>query len=98
MKRPFCRIAGKEYQLYKVNGVIRFENLNVNYDYNGIWIKYYKGEIKLEEVLKSYVTSGCSYELVYGCFSKCGINSENILQGSEKPYKFELYRELKPKN
>lgn len=91
LKRPFCRIAGKSYQLYNVNGVIRFENTK-DYDFNSIWIKYYNSEIKLIEVLNSYITSGCSYELVYGCFAKCGINSENTLQGKEKPYKFELYR------
>lgn len=92
MKRPFCRINGKDYQLYNINGVIRFIDNNIEYNYNKLWINYIEGKIKLKEVLFSYVTSGCSYELVYGNFAKCGINSDNILQGIEKPYKFEYYK------
>ena len=93
IKRPFCIIDGEYYQLRNVNGVIRFRNdgRKAPYDLNRMVIDYAYGRIPLKTLFDYYINSGSSYELVYGLFSKCGINNHTVTQGKEPTKHFYYY-------
>lgn len=78
--RPFCYIGTVKYQLhYSPAGTLRFPNtFNGDMQSSSAWLEYINHKRPLQYLLGYYTTSGCSYELVYGIFSKGGINNENI--------------------
>lgn len=88
MKRPFCTINGTKYQLYLVDGVVRFENIykNKKFDLNLHWIQYQKGILHINALFMYYAKSGSSYNLVYEKFSKY-----NDLLNLQDIKKFRLY-------
>lgn len=90
---PYCKIDGVKYQLYWVDGVLRFFNDGRHApDLNRMVIDYFKGVSPLSERFEYDVNSGSSYEYVFGIYSTNGINNHMVTQGPEKPKKFALYK------
>ena len=92
MKTPYCTMNGVEFQLYWIKGVLRFlDDGRPMPDLNQMVVDYMNGKTSLKPYFQYCVNSGCSYELVYGIFSKNGINNHTVLQGNEPTLKFRLY-------
>lgn len=98
MKTPYCIIDGIKYQLhYDGNDVLRFpDDGRAMPDINRMTVQYIKGERKLSDLFNYSVNSGSSYELVYGLYSKGGMNNHIVTQGSEPTKHFRIYKGKKP--
>lgn len=93
MKTPYCIIDNVKYQLhYDENGTVRFPDDGREMpDLNQMAVDYFRGKIKLQELFDYYINSGSPYSLVYGCFSRGGINNHTVTQGNEPTKKFRVY-------
>lgn len=92
IKVPYCKIDGVKYQLYWVNGVLRFnDDGRPMPNLNQMAMDYFNGKSPLSERFDYSVNSGSSYEYVFGIFSKNGINNHMVTQGPEPSKKFYLY-------
>ena len=94
LKRPYCRIDNKPYQLEYIDNVLRFPKTTVNIteNLNYIWLSYMNNNRKLEDLFIIYTTTGSSYELVHETFSHEGQNNHLVTQGKGKTKSFRLYK------
>jgi hypothetical protein len=96
---PYCKINDIKYQLaYDKQGVLRFpDDGRLMPDLNKMVVDYAHGRLPLRALFEYDVNSGSSYELVYGRYSKGGINNHIVKQGPEQTKKFALYSGSKEK-
>lgn len=95
MKTPYCKIDGVKYQLYWVNGVLRFpDDGRPMPDLNMMQFAYLNGLTDRQQLFDYDINSGSSYEFVYGRYSKYGSNAHSTKEGDHK--KFQVYKGKKP--
>lgn len=89
MEKPYCIVDGIEYQLYNMDGRVRFPDLILTPDLNKVWLDYHDSKRTLKDVFNIYATTGCSYDFVFNYFAKSGCYGSGKKPGDY--LKFELF-------